>query len=271
MPSTEFAILILILQTTSLNAFESVKLAKSNHLKMNRDHRNSRQLSDRVINNENLTNLFYSTAELDRFQIIQSNVIRIANPNLKLKSKLVKREAIINASNITDIDETTSSQIPSNVTVEIQASKTTETLSKIVTDLVEVDRRSKKFKEGDDRGHKKKKKKVKKGFYSIFGKLHKMMPDFMKKMHGPSMFMIGMAQANFNNFVMHALMMSKMALISVVLMIVREMVFGDREQPVKYYNFGYDHHPPHKRLVSSYDYHEYPYDYKRRRKRNTKK
>lgn len=121
----------------------------------------------------------------------------------------------------------------------------------------------------DDGGHrkktkkgakKKKKKKKHHGFFSLMKKMKKHLPDMVHKMHGPSMFMMGMAQANFHNFVMHALMMSKMALTTVVVMILREMVFGDKDQPVKYYNFGYDHHRRTSHPSS-------PYDYNRRRKR----
>lgn len=124
-----------------------------------------------------------------------------------------------------------------------------------------LSRRSKRVKDGLSK-HSHKKKKHKKWLYIMFKKLKKAWPQLMKKMHGPSMFMLGMAQANFNNFIMHALMMSKMALVSVIMMIIREMVFGDKDEPVKYYNFGYDEYAPHRRIITSYTY-----DYKRRRKR----
>lgn len=114
---------------------------------------------------------------------------------------------------------------------------------------------------------KKKKKKKKGGLHSLIKHMKKTIPKFMKKMmpmmKGPSMFMMGMLQANLNNFVMHALMMSKMALGSVIMMIVRELVFADKDEPVKYYNFGYDV-PPRRRIITTI---EHPV-YKRRRRRH---
>lgn len=72
------------------------------------------------------------------------------------------------------------------------------------------------------------------------------LPKMMKKMGAwqPNMFMMGMAQANLHNFVMQSLMMSKMALSSMVMMFIRDVVFGDKKNPVRYYNFGYEKPPP---------------------------
>ncbi|XP_065217734.1 uncharacterized protein LOC135843702 [Planococcus citri] len=142
-------------------------------------------------------------------------------------------------------------------------------LSQNTTDLAEEtrSRNDKKYKHGDK--NKKKKKKKKGGLHSLLKKMKKGIPKFMKKMMPhmkmPSMFMLGMAQANLHNFVMHALMMSKMALGSVIMMIIRELVFGDKDQPVKYYNFGYDHAPPRRRIITTI---EHPV-WKKRRRRHT--
>lgn len=190
----------------------------------------SEALSDKLLGQHNRTAIVPAN-EYGEFQLIQSNVLQIRNLAARLK-----RDA-----NATEI-------VAQNATVLPRYNH---------------DREDKKYKHGD----KKKKKKKGGGLYSLIKKM-KHLPKFLKKMmpmmKGPSMFMMGMMQANLHNFVMHALMMSKMALSSVIMMIIREMVFGDKDQPVKYYNFGYDV-PPRRRIITTI---EHPIDYKHRRRRN---
>ncbi|XP_046660015.1 uncharacterized protein LOC124353965 [Homalodisca vitripennis] len=65
----------------------------------------------------------------------------------------------------------------------------------------------------------------------------------------PQLIMWGFAPivlANLQMFVMHALMINKMALSSAIFMTLRNIVFGPRPGPlVKYANYGYKHKPNH--------------------------
>lgn len=196
--------------------------------------------------------------------VIHANLLQITAPVNKfpLTRKLWKRE--------TDIKVVTPIQMSGDLG---NCTKTGDGLRR--KECAEVGH-SKQVKQDNVKKRKKKKKHALDVVFKHFWhKMRKWMPNF-KNMHGPTMFMLGMAQANFNNFVMHALMMSKMALGSVIMMIIREFVFGDKDQPVKYYNFGYEH--PHSDY--HYDYsrqHESPvsddyrFDYRHRRKRQTYK
>lgn len=240
----ERAFVLVVLHAISLHA-EQVSLTAFDQMKTNREYKIDRRLSELQVDHGHRANSSHAVNEYGEFQVIQSNVLRITSPTYKIRPRRTKRDA-----------NATFTQIPALVADSVEQN-TTE-LSDLSQERASEGRHDKK---------KKKKKKKKGGLHGLMKKMKHWMPKFMHKMHGPSMFMLGMAQANFNNFVMHALMMSKMALFSVIMMIIREAVFGDKDQPVKYYNFGYEHpHPPRRHIPESYDY---PYDYKRRRKRQT--
>lgn len=207
-------------------------------------------LSDKLLdqnysNQSDSTNLSIAS-EYGEFKLIQSNVLQVKNnkPRSKRDSDPVNNSTII-----------TTTPLPENSTLLLLETRS---------------RDEKKYKHDDKKKKKSKSKKPKKkkGLYHLLKKMKKEIPKFMKKMMPmmkmPSMFMLGMAQANLHNFVMHALMMSKMALSSVIMMIIRELVFGDKDEPVKYYNFGYDA-PPRRRIITTI---EHPV-WKKRRRRHT--
>jgi len=211
--------------------------------------------------------------EYGEFKIIQSNLLRITTPVYKLPLKRI----VPDRGSATRKRRATSRQ--QGAPVGQNASLDSASGERAAADGAEnrtlshlnEDARAKTKHDSS----KKKKKKLGASLHKIghlmWHHISKMLPK-ISKMQGPFMFMLGMAQANFNNFVMHALMMSKMALISVFMMIMRELVFGDNNNPVRYYNFGYKHSEPHHYRKYSYyepqvsdDYQQY--DYKRRRKR----
>ncbi len=258
MPLLEFGLFVFVFALQTLPSYGELVNGKS--ATAYRDHKHDKRLANKMTaqHSRNSTDYFASSNDLQEFRVVQSNLLRITSPSLRRPKRDTDESG--------DTTERGHDQDDREVT-------TTEVIVHAL--LNETDQRDEGRAVGSNKllkhgggGNKKKKKKKKGGLYSIFKKMKHYMPKFMEKMHGPSMFMLGMAQANFHNFVMHALMMSKMALISVIMMIIREAVFGDKDEPVKYYNFGYDHPSPHKRIIDSYDYPSY-YEYKRRRKRQS--
>lgn len=288
-------------ESVSSSAFYGVSMKTSDTQKVDRklsDLLNNQQDQKNVNHNNHTTN------EYGEFKVIQSNVLRVTSPTYKVQRRRKRNananftpllrhgnktggiqiaEIESKGTTIFDVEneeiktletEKENTRIPEtesgeNLLGEIENNLISEAENEDTQNLL-VDAKngnqtstevSDTLKERDARKHEKKKKKKKKdGMHALMKKL----PEFMKKIHGPSMYLLGMAQANFNNFVMHVLMLSKMALLSVIMMIIREAVFGDKDKPVKYYNFGYDH-PPRKHILESYNYH----DYKHRRKRDS--
>lgn len=286
-------------ESISLSAFYGISMKTSDIQKVDRK---LSDLLDNQQDQKNVNHNNHTVNEYGEFKVIQSNVLRVTSPTYKFQRRM-KRNANANCTpslghgsetaemgnkgtTINDVEnedietieteqegtripetekgEDSVTEIENNLISEAENEDTQNLLLEAENENQTSTEVSDILKERDARKHEKKKKKKKKKKKDGMHALMKKLPEFLKKIHGPSMYLLGMAQANFNNFVMHVLMLSKMALLSVIMMIIREAVFGDKDKPVKYYNFGYDH-PPRKHILQSYDYH----DYKHRRKRDS--